>query len=224
MARNLHYIRKYFLHASEGELYNGLAPLGNWGPDVTDAPHHRNCEYCICQCVDEDSSCNHCRFYMGSTPRRCYGELNIRCGSIAYLLRNRFHREGRVDEGLILRVASAFKRTPMLVPSDGGQQPSTSDILAKMTPRQKWTYQIMTGTHELEDQVYHVCHAHTLPESQVYQVCNRFLYSVYDAADGSAVWRQIEKIVPPSEFESDLYKSAIRMWLESCVDPFVAEI
>ena len=112
----------------------------------------------------------------------------------------------------------------MLVPSDGGQQPSTSDILAKMTPRQKWTYQIMTGTHELEDQVYHGCHAHTLPESQVDQVCNRFLYSVYDAADGPAVWRQIERLAPFSEFESDVHKNAINMWVESCVDPFVAEI
>ena len=69
-----------------------------------------------------------------------------------------------------------------------------------------------------------MCHAHTLVESQVYQVCNRFLYSVYDAADGPAVWRQIEGLAPFSEFESDVHKNAIKMWVESCVDPFVGEI
>ena len=224
VARNLHFIRKYFLQVSEGERFSGLVPLGNWGPDLTDAPRHRNCEYCICTCVGKDSFCNHCCYYMGSTPSRCYGELKIRCGSIAYLLRHRFHREGRVDTGLILRVASAFKKTPMLVSSDGEPQPPTSAILAKMTPRQRWTYQIMTGTHELGDQVYHQCHAHLWPESQVDQICHKFLTSIYDAADGYAVWRQIEKKVPFSEFESDVYKNAIKMWLESCVDPFVAEI
>ena len=210
VARNLKYLRKYLLQASQGGEFTGLAPLGAWGPDVTDAPGHRQCEYCLCQCSGRRGTCVHCRFYVGSTPQRCYGELGMRSGSIAYLLRHQYGREGPVEESLILRVASAFKRAPLDVPLVDGRQPSESAILDMMTPRQLWCYAILTGTHGLDDQVFSLGNGH--------------LCSINEAAEGRAIYRQHHGGVAAAEYEADHHQVAISMWLEFCVDPFIYEV
>ena len=98
----------------------------------------------------------------------------------------------------------------MVVADVNGRQLATSAILDKMTPRQLWVYKILTGQHELDDQIY----SHG----------NGWLCSINEAADGKAIWNQLEEGVDPTEFDADAHRCAISMWLKSCVDPFIYEV
>ena len=118
LAAGLNLVQKNFARSVQEEY--GLVPMGNSfniGPDLTNVESHNNCKYCFCRCV-AGLSCEHCRFYDRSTPRRCYQELGNRSGSIAYILRHSFlHRPDRgtepVEEAFIGAVTDVFKTWPV---------------------------------------------------------------------------------------------------------------
>ena len=180
LAAGLNLVQKNFARSVQEEY--GLIPMGNSfniGPDLTNVESHNNCKYCFCRCV-ADLPCEHCRFYDRSTPRRCYQELGIRSGSIAYILRHSsLHRPDLgtepVEEAFIDTVTAVFKKWPVCCGSENApsrlsalwpryrewirfllsaEEAEEESMVHWFTSRQHRNYMIMTQSYGLTDAVF----------------------------------------------------------------------
>ena len=72
------------------KVYEDFPPIKGLGNNLEYEEKHFNCTFCYCFCRGSKTTilkCEHCLYYERSTPKRCFADLGVRCGDIAYILR-----------------------------------------------------------------------------------------------------------------------------------------
>ena len=127
------------------KTYEDFPPIKGLGNNLEYEEKHFNCTFCYCFCRGLRNAsikttktttvriktkilkCEHCLYYERSTPKRCFADLDVYCGDIAYILRiflkNKFleclaKTDRRVGSKLIVLVREAIEADPNITWKD----------------------------------------------------------------------------------------------------------